>query len=393
MLVHGGALIDVEIEGSKAVPVVIKEQQRHPVRGHLIHLDLQEVNLLEEIQADVTIELIGSEDSPGVKEGGVLEHVTHEITITALPTAIPESIPADVSGMEIGDTLQLSALIAPEGVEFFLGEDQDADEITIATLSPPRVEEEPEPEHRGGGRAGRRGRRADRASRGRGGRGGRGRRRARRVRRLRRLRRGVALRLFGRRPEEQGDRFLIVGLGNPGDRYARTRHNIGFRVAAELAGRWDMAAAKEKYRGRIAEGRMRPGGPRVAILTPQTFMNESGDSAGPARGQLRVPLDRVIAVHDEIDLPFGEIRAKLGGGVAGHNGLKSLKRGLGIARLLARAGRRRPARLDRPGGRRRPTCSARFSEPDDEVAGLISAAADETERLVDSLASEANENE
>jgi large subunit ribosomal protein L25 len=146
VLVHGGALIEVEIEGAKPVPVVIKEQQRHPVRGNLVHLDLQEVDLLEEIEADVAIELIGTEEAPGVKEGGVLEHVTHEITISALPTAIPETIPADVSGMEIGDTLQLSALIAPEGVEFFLGEDQSADEITIATLSPPRVEEEPEPE-------------------------------------------------------------------------------------------------------------------------------------------------------------------------------------------------------------------------------------------------------
>jgi large subunit ribosomal protein L25 len=141
VLVHGGALIDVEIEGSKAVPVVIKEEQRHPVRGNLIHLDLQEVNLNVEIQADVTIELVGTEDAPGIKEGGVLEHVTHEITITALPTAIPESIIADVSGMVIGDTLQLSSLQAPEGVEFHLGEDQDADEITIANLSPPRVEE------------------------------------------------------------------------------------------------------------------------------------------------------------------------------------------------------------------------------------------------------------
>ena len=146
VLVHGGALIEIEIEGSGAVPVVIKEQQRHPVRGNLVHLDLQEVKLDEEIQAEVAIELIGTEEAPGVKEGGVLEHVTHEVTISALPTAIPESIPADVSGMDIGDTLQLSALIAPEGVEFHLGEDQDADEITIATLSPPRVEEEPEPE-------------------------------------------------------------------------------------------------------------------------------------------------------------------------------------------------------------------------------------------------------
>ncbi len=146
VLVHGGALIDVEIEGSKAVPVVIKDQQLHPVRGDVIHLDLQEVKLDVAIEADVAIELVGTEEAPGVKEGGVLEHVTHEVTITALPTAIPESIPADVSGMEIGDTLQLSSLIAPEGVEFFLGEDQNAEEITIATLSPPRVEEEPEPE-------------------------------------------------------------------------------------------------------------------------------------------------------------------------------------------------------------------------------------------------------
>lgn len=147
VLIHGGALIDVEIEGSAAVPVVIKEQQRHPVRGNLVHLDLQEVNLLEEIQAEVTIELVGTEDAPGVKEGGVLEHVTHEVTISALPTAIPESIIADVSEMVIGDTLQLSSLVAPEGVEFALGEDQNAEEITIATLSPPRVEEvEPEVE-------------------------------------------------------------------------------------------------------------------------------------------------------------------------------------------------------------------------------------------------------
>jgi large subunit ribosomal protein L25 len=146
VLVHGGALIDLEIEGAGSVPVVIKEEQRDPVRGNLIHLDLQEVKLDEEIQADVTIELLGTEEAPGVKEGGVLEHVTHQVTISALPTAIPESIPVDVSGMVIGDTMQLSAVVAPEGVEFFLGEDQDPDEITIATLNPPRVEEEPEPE-------------------------------------------------------------------------------------------------------------------------------------------------------------------------------------------------------------------------------------------------------
>jgi large subunit ribosomal protein L25 len=116
------------------------------VRGGLLHLDLLEVKLDEAIEAEVTIELLGTEEAPGVKEGGVLEHVTHQITIEALPTAIPDSIPADVSGMSIGDTLQLSGVVPPEGVTFALGEGVDADEVTIATLSPPRVEEEPEPE-------------------------------------------------------------------------------------------------------------------------------------------------------------------------------------------------------------------------------------------------------
>jgi len=146
VLLHGGALIDVQFDGSRATPVVVKEEQRDPVRGSLLHLDLLEVKLDEEIEAEVTIELLGGDEAPGVTEGGVLEHVTHQITIEALPTAIPDSIPADVSGMAIGDTLQLSALTPPEGVKFFLGEGVDPDEVTIATLSPPRIEEEPEPE-------------------------------------------------------------------------------------------------------------------------------------------------------------------------------------------------------------------------------------------------------
>lgn len=143
VLTGGQALFDLELEGSKAVPVVIKEQQLHPVRDTLQHIDLQEVKLDEEIQAEVTIELEGTEVAPGVKEGGVLEHVTREITVEALPTAIPERLVADVSAMEINDTVQLSAIEAPEGVKFVA---EDLDEITIATLSPPRVEEEPEPE-------------------------------------------------------------------------------------------------------------------------------------------------------------------------------------------------------------------------------------------------------
>ena len=145
MLAGGQALFDLELDGSKAVPVVVKEQQLHPVRGNLQHIDLQEVKLDEAIQAEVAIELEGAEVAPGVKGGGVLKHVTREVTVEALPTEIPERLVADVSAMEINDTLQLSAVPAPEGVKFVADEPE---EVTIATLSPPRVEEEAEPPSR-----------------------------------------------------------------------------------------------------------------------------------------------------------------------------------------------------------------------------------------------------
>jgi large subunit ribosomal protein L25 len=134
----GAALFDLEIDGGKAIPVVIKEEQLHPVRGSLQHIDLQQVRLDEKIQAEVTLELEGVEVAPGVKGGGVLEHVTREITVEALPTDIPDNIVLDVSAMEINDTLQLSVVTAPDGVTFVA---DDPEEVTIVTLSPPRVEE------------------------------------------------------------------------------------------------------------------------------------------------------------------------------------------------------------------------------------------------------------
>jgi peptidyl-tRNA hydrolase, PTH1 family len=187
---------------------------------------------------------------------------------------------------------------------------------------------------------------------------------------------------------EEGDRILIVGLGNPGSEYSGTRHNVGYEVLGELGRRWDLPRARDKFRGRLAEGRVGPGGPRVALLQPLTFMNESGSSVGPARGSLKVPLDRVVVVHDEIDLPFGEIQERLGGGLAGHNGLKSLKRGLGDTEF-----RRVRVGVGRPDSTDPEVVSAyvlgRFREPREEVEALVHRAAEETERLVERLGSEA----
>lgn len=183
--------------------------------------------------------------------------------------------------------------------------------------------------------------------------------------------------------------WLIVGLGNPGREYEGTRHNVGFAVADLLAERWDLPTPKQRFLGRVAEGRARAAtpqlgaqsSPRVALLWPRTYMNEAGRSAGPARGSYKLALDRVLVIHDEIDLPFGEIRVRLGGGLAGHNGLKSLKRELGSPDFWrVRVGVGRPDSTDPE------IVSAhvlgRFREPATEVVELVERAADETERML-----------
>jgi peptidyl-tRNA hydrolase, PTH1 family len=191
------------------------------------------------------------------------------------------------------------------------------------------------------------------------------------------------MRLFrgrGKRPAVPVD-YLIVGLGNPGSKYAGTRHNIGFEVANELARRWELPKPRKAFGALVTEGRTEPGGPRVAVLLPQTYMNESGRAVGPARGQYGVPLEDVVAIHDEIDLPFGEIQARQGGGLAGHNGLRSLKQHLGGADFTRlRVGVGRPDTTD-PEIVSRHVLS-RFDEPAADVRALIERAADETERLL-----------
>ena len=169
--------------------------------------------------------------------------------------------------------------------------------------------------------------------------------------------------------------WLVVGLGNPGDRYARTRHNVGFEVAKLAAERWGMPKFKQKYGGLFTQDRRR------AVLLPQTWMNESGSSAGPARGALGVDLDHVVAVHDEIDLPFGKVEVRTGGGLAGHNGLKSLKQGLGSGDFTrVRVGVGRPDSTDPEIVSR--YVLGRFSEDPDDVRALMENAADELERRV-----------
>ena len=170
--------------------------------------------------------------------------------------------------------------------------------------------------------------------------------------------------------------LLVAGLGNPGREYEQTRHNVGWLVADELARRHG-GSFRSKFSGRVAD--VRVDGRRLALLKPETYMNESGRSVGAAARFYKVPPERTLVVHDDVDLEEGRLQARLGGGLAGHNGLRSIAQQLGTSDFLRlRIGVGRPERGDR-----RPVADYVLSpfDPSFDVDALVARAADAVEVL------------
>ena len=185
------------------------------------------------------------------------------------------------------------------------------------------------------------------------------------------------MRLFRRGEQASTLDLLVVGLGNPGREYATTRHNLGFMVADELARRHG-GSWRSKFSGEVADVRL--DGARLALLKPQTFMNDSGRSAAAAAKFYKVEPEDLLAVHDEVDLDLGRMQARLGGGLAGHNGLRSIASALKTPEFLRlRIGVGRPERGDR-----RPVTDWVLSpfDPSVDVGSLVGRAADAVETLV-----------
>ena len=185
------------------------------------------------------------------------------------------------------------------------------------------------------------------------------------------------MRLFRRGDRASTLDLLVAGLGNPGREYERTRHNAGWLVLDELARRHG-GSFRSKFSGRVAEVRL--GDLRLALLKPETYMNESGRSVGAAARFFKVPPERTLLVHDDVDLDEGRLQARLGGGLAGHNGLRSLAQHLGSQDFLRlRIGVGRPGRGDR-----RSVADWVLSPfaPEDDAEALVSRSADAVETIV-----------
>jgi PTH1 family peptidyl-tRNA hydrolase len=185
------------------------------------------------------------------------------------------------------------------------------------------------------------------------------------------------MRLFRRGERSPTLDLLVAGLGNPGREYEWTRHNVGWVVVNELARRTD-ASFRSKFSGKLAEARL--GELRLALLKPETFMNESGRSVGAAARYFKVPPESLLVVHDDVDLDPGRLQARTGGGLAGHNGLRSIAQALGTQEFLRlRIGIGRPGRGDP-----RPVSDYVLSEfePEVDVDALTARAADAVETIV-----------
>ena len=184
------------------------------------------------------------------------------------------------------------------------------------------------------------------------------------------------MRLFRRGEAGTPVDLLVAGLGNPGPEHARDRHNVGWMVVDALARRHG-ASFKGKFRGRLAD--MRLDDARLALLKPETYMNESGASIQAAAAFYKTPVSQVLVVHDDVDLELARLQARLGGGLAGHNGLRSIAKRLGATDFLRlRVGVGRPGRGDP-----RPVADYVLSPfaPEDDVEALVARAADAVEAL------------
>ena len=358
---HG--IVDVVIEGQKAPHhAVLKDYQQHPIRGTITHIDFHEVRLDQPIQASVAVQLVG--EAPGSKVGGVVQQVSRDLTVEALPAAIPEHVEVDLSGLELGELLRLSDVPAIEGVTFL-----DDPDTVLANCTAPRglAEDEDAEEAEGEGEG----------EEGEGEEGGL-------------LRRPPMTQPPGTSLPPTGNGRSVVGVSRP-RRLTFSSSGSATRGASTSAtgttsAPWSSTSSHGvttgRSKGSFAAGWRRSGSPRarVALLAPETYMNESGQSVQPAVRFFKVPADALLVVHDEVDLDYGRLQARLGGGLAGHNGLRSIASQLGTQEFLRlRVGVGRPGRDD-------PRDVADYVlspfAPEDDVEGLVGRAADAVESLV-----------
>jgi aminoacyl-tRNA hydrolase/ribosomal protein bL25 (Ctc-form) len=329
---HGkNSVIELDVTGQSKLTVLVRDYTYHPVSRDLTHADFVQVKLDEEVDVEVPFHTVGK--AVGITSGGTLRIVFRKLPIRCLPERIPVKIEHDITNVGLNEVVKISQIVMPEGVKARL-----PDEQTIASIIAPEKERaEDAAATPAAGAAG--GKKDEKAAPAKDAKKKLSRPWTAPVARPLVARWRALFRAWRppRRTAGRGERWradsagnhmlLIVGLGNPGKEYADTRHNLGFLAVDALASRARAEAFREKFSGEYA--RVRLGDEDAVLLKPQTYMNLSGQCVQPAAAFFKVEPGSVVVAHDELDLPFGEVRVKRGGGHAGHNGLRSLIERLG----------------------------------------------------------------
>ena len=324
-------MLTLDIDGKEQLALT-KALEIHPIRRNIQHADLLVVRRGEKVTVEVNV-IVEGEAAPGT----LVTQDTNTIEIEADVQAIPEQLTVSVEGADIGTQFTAGSIALPDGVSLI----SDPEMLVVNVVAAPTAEDL---EAEGAGEVSR-----GRGRRRRGRRGCRGRRRRGRWRGIIRLRR--ILRVTDGPPPDMAEPLLVVGLGNPGPNYAKTRHNLGFMVADLLADRMGEKFKVHKKSGaEVVTGRL--AGRSVVLAKPRVYMNESGRQVGPLAKFYSVPPADVVIVHDELDIDFGRIRLKFGGGVGGSQRSAFGGIGLGHQRLSAGPHRHRPSARPEVGRRR-----------------------------------------
>ncbi len=341
-------VLDLTVDGT-VYPAIVKDLQRHPVRRNVIHVDFIQVNLDEEITVAVPLRLVG-EAKNVEQEGGLVDPAVDSIEVVTTPRNIPDEFVVDVSEMTMDTVIRLGDIPMPAGVT--ATGDPESPVVTVLTMRAEVAEieaadAEVAAEQEAEGEAAAEGAPAE---------GCRGRRRGWRGRQGR-GRAATSDRVKRRTPFD----WLIVGLGNPGKEFARTRHNVGEEVVAELARRRGDTLKSGRNNALVAESRIGEGETerRCVLAFPLTYVNESGQAVGSLARRYGIDdPEHIVIVHDELDLPPATLRVKAGGGLGGPQRAAQRGRTPRDEGLPARADRRRQAAVEGAGRRPRPVATA-----------------------------------
>ena len=328
-------VFEIELDG-KREKVLPRDVAYHVTTNEPIHLDLMRIVSGTKIIIEIPVKFINNNESPGLKRGGVLNIVRRKVELKCPADSIPEDITIDLAGTDIGTSIKISSVNLPENVTPTIT-DRD---FVIATVAAPTVIKEPEKPAEGEAVEGAEGEGAvegAEAGTEAAAKDGEQPKKDEKGKETSSDKKSAEKKPAEKKPAEKNkNMLLLVGLGNPGPNSENNRHNIGFKIIDAINSHFKLSKQKPKFKGLLTTGNIES--KKVYAIKPLTFMNNSGTAIKELIDYFKIDAKNVIVFHDDLDIDFGKVKAKIGGSSAGHNGIKSIDKFIGTDYSRVRVG-------------------------------------------------------